>query len=192
MKKYFLLVLMATAIFASCSKDDSVSPTVTAKDLVGTWEFQNPQASEVVVKGSDSELESTLKEYYESQIKESLLIQPIVITFNSDMTCTGVGKDEKEVIKNYKGTYTVINNRLTVKLLATDNSGAKPNLNGALEVKDGNIYFICDKESCTFTYSEMLKESGITPDEIKLFQGFIDSINAGITEVRCPLQMVKK
>ena len=191
MKKYLLLARMAAAVFASCSKDDDKASSVTAKEIEGTWEFQNPTAAEVVVKGSNSSLVDELKNSVLVDLDKGPIIST-AITFKSDMTCTGTEKKENGTIENFKGSYTVSNGLLNVKLTGVEYDDHSRSFYGRLEKRGTSLYFIMDKQSAIDSYSSILKNPNLTADEVAMFKGLISGITAGISEMYCPLKMVKK
>jgi hypothetical protein len=185
--------MMAATMLASCSKDeDNQIPQVTAQELVGTWEFQNPTLAEVIVDGSDMELVSSCKEEVAKEIASGTPMISEVITFKSDRTCTATLKHTDGQIENFKGTYTVANSRLMASYSGVESTDHKYVLRGALEMKEAAIYLVLDKQTTIDCYNNILSKPDLSKDGIALFKGLLASFTTGISILRCPLKMVKK
>lgn len=180
-------------MLASCSKDEDVQiPQVTAQELVGTWEFQNPTVAEVIVEGSDMALVSDQKKYFSEEIASGNPLISEVITFKNDMTCTATSKHTDGRIENFKGTYTVANGRLKVSYSGVESTDHKIFISGALEMKEASAYLVFDKQSAMDSFNNILSNPNLPKDEVDLFKGFLTSITTGISKMRCPLKMIKK
>jgi len=175
-------------MLASCSKDeDDQIPQVTAQELVGTWEFQNPTLAEVVVEGSNMKMVNSLKEELTSQITENKAISPETITFKSDMTCTATKKRTDGSFEGFKGTYTVANGRLSAKITGLDNSQKTKSLTGQLVKKGADIFLVIDTKSIQDKLNDRISNPNSSVKEIAISKEML----AAITEVRCPLKLVK-
>jgi hypothetical protein len=180
--------MMAATMLASCSKDeDDQIPQVTAQELVGTWEFQNPTLAEVVVEGSNMKMVNSLKEELTSQIIENKAISPETITFKSDMTCTATKKRTDGSFEGFKGTYTVANGRLSAKITGLDNSQKTKSLTGQLVKKGADIFLVIDTKSIQDKLNDRISNPNSSVKEIAISKEML----AAITEVRCPLKLVK-
>lgn len=200
MKKYLILLLMAATVLASCSKDedpnviDEKQPTttLTAKDIIGTWSFVNPTAAEVVVEGSDKELVSSTKKEYTDKITSGISLLSDVITFKNDMICTVTRKLSNGSIENFKGTYTVTNNRVVVSYTGVENTSNLCVFNCSLEKKSNLIFLVIDKQTTIEKYNQILLLSPyLTNTQIASAKNSLAKFTAGITKLRCPLKMVK-
>jgi hypothetical protein len=196
MKKYLLLLMMAATVLASCSKDeDNQIPQVTAQELVGTWEFQNPTAAEVIVEGSNKELASKLKKDLTDEIATGKQFIEELITFKSDMSCTVTYDGGNE---SYKGSYTVTNGRLSITFGAVhyigNNTSYTENItyNGSLEKKGSDLYLVYDKQMALESFASMIADPNSSAEEIAEYKATIASITTGISILRCPMKMVKK
>jgi len=190
MKKYLLLMMMAVGVLASCSKDEETS-NLTAKDIEGTWAFQNPTLTEVVLKGSNAEVVKAMKEEYFGNLDKDPIISA-VITFKSDMTCSGIEKKEDESIENFEGSYSVSNGRISAKLTSIEHSDHSQIIFARLEKRGADFYLIYDKQSIIDNYNSILKDPNLDLDDREMFKNLLSNFTASISEIYCPVKMIKK
>jgi hypothetical protein len=187
--KKSLFMAMIVALLSACSKDDDVKVTyAAAEDIVGTWTFQNPLWSYIVVKGSDKETVDDLKLCLKFPTGKPYLNTKF--TFNADKTCDVIESIDNENLVG-KGTYRVENGRLYFKY--KDSNGDETPLNiGLLEKRNKSIYFVWDKQSLIEQTNDLIaRPTDVTDSERKAYKDQVKVLTEKITEVSVPFEMVK-
>lgn len=193
MKKFLFMAMMVT-LLASCSKDDEDQPKVTyatVQDIQGTWTFQNPLFTDVIVEGSDSKVvegfNASLKEICTSG-KPNINIK---ITFNADKTCD-VLEFIDGVTHTRKGTYRVENGRLYFKYKDLVVSDEAPLNTGLLEKRNDGIYFVWDKQALVDKFKDMIaRPNDVLDSEREENKAQLNQLTEKISKVYVPFKMVK-
>jgi hypothetical protein len=193
MKKFLFMAMMVT-LLASCSKDDEDQPKVTyatVQDIQGTWTFQNPLFTDVIVEGSDSKVvegfNASLKEICTSS-KPNINIK---ITFNADKTCD-VLEFIDGVTHTRKGTYRVENGRLYFKYKDLVVSDEAPLNTGLLEKRNDGIYFVWDKQALVDQFKDMIaRPNDVLDSEREENKARLNQLTEKISKVYVPFKMVK-
>lgn len=185
---------MMVTLLASCSKDDEDQSKVTyatVQDIQGTWTFQNPLFTDVIVEGSDSKVvegfNASLKEICTSS-KPNINIK---ITFNADKTCD-VLEFIDGVTHTRKGTYRVENGRLYFKYKDLVVSDEAPLNTGLLEKRNDGIYFVWDKQALVDQFKDMIaRPNDVLDSEREENKARLNQLTEKISKVYVPFKMVK-
>lgn len=193
MKKFLFMAMMVT-LLASCSKDDEDQPKVTyatVQDIQGTWTFQNPLFTDVIVAGSDSKV----VEGFNADVKEICSSgKPninIKITFNADKTCDVIEFND-EMNHPLKGTYKVENGRLYFNYKDLVNGDEAPLNTGLLEKRNDGIYFVWDKQALVDQFKDMIaRPNDVLDSEREENKARLNQLTEKISKVYVPFKMVK-
>lgn len=196
MRRYLYLLLLATVIVASCAKDESVPSAsgknsgVQAKDIVGTWTFEPPKAEDIVVKSSDGNLTDMVKTQLTAMMGGGIpTYLKLDVTFDGNQYCSGVDNWSTQKVR-YQGVYYVCGGRLNAVL---SSSSERVSIYGLLEMAaDSTLYLNFDKDAYIEYYAQQLKSQDPLGTISDITKKAVEMVRAGLTEVRCPIKLVKK
>jgi len=188
---------MVVTLLSACSKDEDSKAAdlkvtyATAQEIVGTWKFQDPLFSDVVVKGSDDKAVEELKNSFQLRLATGIPFYDFKITFNTDKTCDVIESID-EVVHVRKGTYRVENGRLYFKYKDLVNGDESPLNTGLLEKRDGAIYLVLDKQSLMDEINDrIVSPTDVSDSEREEYKVQIKVITEKIKEIYVPFKIVK-
>lgn len=188
---------MIVTLLSACSKDEDSKAAdlnatyATAQEIVGTWKFQNPLFSDVVVTGSDDKAVEELKYSFMNVSSTSNPYFDIKITFNADKSCDVIESIDK-VDHVRKGTYRVENGRIYFKYKDLVNGDESPLNTGLLEKRNGTIYFVWDRQSLMEQINDrIVSPTDVSDSEREDYKVQIKVLTEKIKEIYVPFKIVK-
>ena len=188
MKKLLFVLFAFSAVFVSCSKDESDETPDYSKEIVGTWKSQSVPV-EVIVEGTNAANVAMIK----SGLSEDLKLN---LCFKADGSCEAYEVDDDKPVV-LKGPYTVSSNRLefSVKYEAkteTSSSTMSISMNCKLEKDGADLFFVQDKEAHKYALNRNVESIYETEAERENARIENEALLKTITNCRVVVRMVKQ
>ena len=115
MNKLLFLLAIITLTLSSCTKVDYEKITPHPyPEIVGTWKFNTANYFIYKIKEAYKQEQNTIIDKYRILAMQKPIVD-LIITFNDNMTCTGVKDNGNEVLR-YKGIYTIVGDKLSIEM----------------------------------------------------------------------------
>lgn len=161
MNKLLFLLTIITLSFSSCTKVDYEKITPHPyPEIVGTWKFNLANYFTIHIEDAYKQEEVAIADKYETLAIRKPLID-LIITFNDNMTCTGVKDNGNEVLR-YKGIYTIVGNKLSIVMKLVGSNNQTVYYSGNIEMRYKKFFFYYYKETILDDYTKEIK-SGSEP-----------------------------
>lgn len=167
MNKLLFLLTIITLTLSSCTKVDYEKITPHPyPEIVGTWKSNTANYFILFVEAAyKQEQDAILNKYRTLAIQKPIV--DLIITFNDNMTCTGVKDNGNEVLR-YKGIYTIVGNKLSIKMKLVGSYNQTVYYSGNIEMRYKKFYFYYYKETILDDYTKEIK-SGSEPHIKSIF-----------------------
>lgn len=161
MNKLLFLLTIITLSFSSCTKVDYEKITPHPyPEIVGTWKFNTANYFIYKIKEAYKQEQNTIIDKYRILAMQKPIVD-LIITFNDNMTCTGVKDNGNEVLR-YKGIYTIVGDKLSIEMKLISSKNQTVYYSGNIEMRYKKFYIYYYKETILDDYTKEIK-SGSEP-----------------------------